>query len=206
MAASFVVPPPSEKEVQSRDSLKELIAKGVGEEGLVQKNGGRPFVFSDHTYVRFLRANKGDLGKAYKNMMSTLRWRADVGADQITEDDCASALRKNLVWLHASDKDSRPVIYVQVKDHDKNNRDMNVFQKMIIFIFEESLRKSIPNEERVVVVFDLIGFSYKNADMELVKQLVTILQEHYTETLSVALIVNAPFIFSAIWAVIKVSR
>lgn len=189
--------------IAMRDSLKEMIADSIKQEGLEEKNK-KPFAFTDMCYVRFIRANKLDLIKAHKNMISTIRWRVEVRADHIVEKDCAAALEKNIVSLYGSDKDSRPVIWVLVKDHDKNNRDLGVFQKMIIYLFEESLRRSIPEEERVVVVFDLLGFTYKNADMDLIKQLVSILQEHYTETLSVALIINAPFIFSAIWAVIKV--
>jgi len=68
---------------------------------------------------------------------------------------------------------------------------------------ERTVALTRPEEERLVIVFDLSGFSLQCMDFDAVKLLVDILQWNYPETLSVALIVNAPFIFSACWTVIK---
>lgn len=74
---------------------------------------------------------------------------------------------------------------------------------LIIYILELVLSKSIPTEQRIMICFDLSGFKLSCMDYDIVKLLISILEFNYPETLSSALIINAPFIFYACWAVIR---
>lgn len=76
-------------------------------------------------------------------------------------------------------------------------------QKFIIFTLESAMKATVPTEEKLVIVFDLTGFSMACMDYDVVKMLVNILQYNYPEVLHVALIVNAPLIFSACWLIIR---
>jgi hypothetical protein len=60
-----------------------------------------------------------------------------------------------------------------------------------------------PEEERFTVVMDLKSFTLANMDYEAVKILISTLQINYSETLEKLLIVDAPFLFSACWALIR---
>ncbi|UJR38641.1 hypothetical protein I4U23_031306 [Adineta vaga] len=59
-----------------------------------------------------------------------------------------------------------------------------------------------PNES-VTVLFDMDGFSMKNMDYQHVKFLINLLQNYYPESLGLALIVNAPWLFNSCWYLIK---
>ena len=82
------------------------------------------------------------------------------------------------------------MLYCVVKRHNKDDRSIVQVEKSIIYLIETALKLSKPDEEKIVVVFDLKDFSYKNMDFEAVKLLVTILQTHYEEILKHALIIN----------------
>lgn len=87
--------------------------------------------------------------------------------------------------------------------HNKNDRDMEQIEKYIIYNLEEALKQSVPNEQRIIVIFDLSGFSFQCMDYEALKLLIDILQTQYPEILGVAYVVNAPWIFNACWSVIS---
>ncbi len=72
-----------------------------------------------------------------------------------------------------------------------------------MYALELALKRSVPTKQRVIVIFDLSGFSLQCMDYEAVKLLVDIFQTHYPDILGVAYIVNAPWIFNACWAVIR---
>ncbi|KAM9887120.1 hypothetical protein OXX79_013846, partial [Metschnikowia pulcherrima] len=52
-------------------------------------------------------------------------------------------------------------------------------------------------------MFDLSGFSMKNADNAPVKFLTSIFEAHYPESLGIVIVHNAPWIFSTVWNIIK---
>ena len=80
---------------------------------------------------------------------------------------------------------------------------MDQMKSLIIYTLENVLRKTNPVEERIVICFDLSGFTYSCMDYDVLKLLINILQYNYPETLEVALVINSPMIFSACWAIIK---
>ena len=75
---------------------------------------------------------------------------------------------------------------------------------MIIYNCEQvTFKLAKPEEERMVICFDLSGFSLRCMDYEVMKLLIDILSYNYPDTLEVAHVINAPFIFWACWAVMK---
>jgi hypothetical protein len=82
-------------------------------------------------------------------------------------------------------------------------RNIDDIEKLIILLLEQVMAKTIPNEQRFVLVFDLSGFTYSCMDYEAVKVLISTLQFNYPDTLGTAFVVNEPWIFSACWAIIR---
>lgn len=80
---------------------------------------------------------------------------------------------------------------------------MEQIESYIIYNLETALKQAVPNEQRIIVIFDLSGFSLQCMDYEALKLLIDILQTQYPEILGVAYVVNAPWIFNACWSVIS---
>ena len=96
-----------------------------------------------------------------------------------------------------------PFIFILLFRHNKDDRDIAELENYIIYLLEEAVKKSVPTEQRINVIFDLTGFSFQCMDYEAVKLLVSILQTQYPEILGIAYVVNAPWVFNACWAIIR---
>ena len=86
--------------------------------------------------------------------------------------------------------------------------DAESYIKGNIYMLERALacteRKSNGANDKVVVFYDYNGYRLKNSPPPLiVKELLTILYEHWPERLNGVYVVDAPIIFRAFWAIIK---
>jgi hypothetical protein len=163
------------------------------------------YVITNTTFKRFLVGSKDDVQAAGKKLLDFLKWRTIEKPELITFDNPGVALEhsKGYAFMHKTDKLNRPVIYVEAKKYDKNNREFDDVKKLVICLIENALKHTLPHEEKVVVVIDLHEFSlFKTMDYEVVKMFIQILQANYDEILGVGVLVNSPFIFWACWKII----
>ena len=149
----------------------------------------------DMMFVRFLRGHKGNVENAKAGLLKTVNWRITMKADEITSNDFETYGARRVTVQHGYDKFKRPVLYCFAGRHHRLERDIEEVQKFIIYILDIIVRISNPEEQKMSLVFDLTSFGLNSIDFESVKHLVEILQQHYPEILSVAYIVNSPFIF-----------
>lgn len=163
----------------------------------------KDYHITETAWYRYLRGHKGIVDNAALGIIATLKWRKLVDADGITESDYESEAVKRLFFMHRTDLENRPIVYVVVRRHNKDDRDIKKIEKSIIHTLDKALLLTVPTEEKLVVCFDLAKFTFKNMDYEAVKILVCILDKNYQEVLKHGLIINAPYIFSACWAIIK---
>ena len=63
--------------------------------------------------------------------------------------------------------------------------------------------RAVPQEEKIVIILDLKGFTMTNMDFEGTKLLIDLLQKKFPENLGNLHILNSPFIFQACWKIIK---
>uniref|UniRef100_A0A7S2BHZ0 CRAL-TRIO domain-containing protein n=1 Tax=Florenciella parvula TaxID=236787 RepID=A0A7S2BHZ0_9STRA len=68
---------------------------------------------------------------------------------------------------------------------------------------ESEWANKTPVGEQWVVLFDMTKWTTANSDIATVKRLIKILVVHYPDRLGMAIIFNAPFLFSAVWAIIS---
>lgn len=163
-------------------------------------------VQTDACLRRFLRGFE-DVDEAYSALIKYINWREEYGVNCLSrgDDDIEEqlALDKAEV-LDFPDHIGRPVVLVTVRNHDSRTRDLNVITKFIVYILEEATRKCDEDIiDNLCITFDLKGFSFNNMDYGFVKQLIWLLSRRYPERLGKCLIVNAPFIFSGCWALIR---
>lgn len=76
-------------------------------------------------------------------------------------------------------------------------------QLITIFNIETSRKLLDHQNETATLIIDLNGFSYRNIDYEFVQFLINLLENHYPESLGIALVINAPFLFYGVWNIIK---
>mmetsp|Transcript_7759 Transcript_7759/g.6929 ORF Transcript_7759/g.6929 Transcript_7759/m.6929 type:complete len:256 (+) Transcript_7759:40-807(+) len=158
---------------------------------------------SDTCYKRFLIGYRGNIDKAAEALITTIKWRKELNADNISPDEFQTYAARRVVFQHGFDKNQRPMVNVIVSRHDKYHRDIEEFRKYCIYTTDQTVKLSKPDEEKYTVFYDLSSFSLQNMDFEAVKVFLGIVQAHYPECLGSAYIVDAPFIFSACWNIIK---
>lgn len=160
---------------------------------------------TDICILRFYRGCKGNEEKAFEELIRHAKWRQEFHADDIDEYMARfqSQLDKRLSILSHRDKEGRPCLFTFVHRHDASDRDLDDMILFIVYSLEYLVRNAKPDEETFTVFFDLSRFSMRCMDFEVVKHLIQILQTNYPDTLEKLLVIDAPFIFSACWAIIK---
>jgi len=161
--------------------------------------------FTDTTILRFYRGHKGKEESAFGGLQRYIQWRKNEDVDNIEnrKKEFQIELDKHKCEVGTYDLNGRPANFVYARRHNKNDRDIHQVRLLTIWALETLRKHTKPEEERFTIAFDLGGFSLQCMDYEAVKQLIQILQSHYPDTLESCYVIDAPFIFSACWAIIK---
>ncbi|ORX57604.1 CRAL/TRIO domain-containing protein [Hesseltinella vesiculosa] len=175
---------------------------------------------ADAVVLRFLRARKWDLDAAFNMLMNCLRWRIVSRVDDITAlgehgvknelnnlkpgmgDSFIENLHSNKSVLGGPDKDGRPISYINVRFHKKEDQDHEVIKVMTLYFMESSRMIVHQPVESSCIVFNMEGFTLANMDFDFVKFLLHCFEAYYPETLGSCLIHKAPWVFSTVWNMI----
>lgn len=177
----------------------------------------------DEFYLRrFLRARQHDLEKGQEMFLNHLKWRREFGTDTILQDfvyeERESFLALYPQGYHKVDKLGRP-IYIQHlgQINMKAMKNVTTEDRMIRFHvqeYERALKYIFPACSKVrgmhisqtLAIMDLkgVGLRHLSGDVKrILSEITTIDQNNYPETLGKTLIINAPTVFRAIWAIVK---
>ena len=159
--------------------------------------------FTITTYKRFLIGRKRNTKIALRDLLQFAKWREDHHARTLTLNDCGEYGKRRVSFLHGRDKLNRPVVVTLSRRQPGFDRDITEVAKYIIHVFDQALAASIPGDEKILSLLDLSGFSLRNMDFETTRIYFNCLQLYYPESLGQLLILNAPLIFSACWAIIR---
>ncbi|KAI8067092.1 CRAL-TRIO domain-containing protein [Gongronella butleri] len=175
---------------------------------------------ADAVLLRFLRARKWDLDLAFNMLVNCLRWRIVTRVDDITAlgehgiknelnklkdgmgDSFIDNLHSNKSVLGGPDNDGRPISYINVRFHKKEDQDHEVIKIMTLYFMESSRMIVHQPVESSCIVFNLEGFTLANMDFDFVKFLLHCFEAYYPETLGSCLIHKAPWVFSTVWNMI----
>ena len=158
--------------------------------------------FSETTFRRFLVGRKRDLSAALRDLVAFAKWREEHRAEVLTLDDGGDYARRRVTFFHDRDRMNRPILVSIIGRHLGGHRDIEEVRRFIIYLLEKAVALAAP-EEKILSVFDLTAFSLRNMDLESVSVFLGTLQAYYPEILGQLLVVNAPFVFWACWAVIR---
>lgn len=157
--------------------------------------------YTDMCILRFIRGRGHDTERAFKAIIKNYKWREE-NIPGIDAKVFAHEIAARKMYIEGYDGCKRPVLHIVARKHNKYERDLAVLQQFLIHTLEE-IMKLTNSEEKLTILFDLNGFGLNCMDYEAVQMLVKVLQFNYPEILSVAYVLNAPYIFSACWLVIR---
>jgi len=184
---------------------EELVAVQRLKDRLAKADPPVQHVFTNTALLRFYRGRKGDEDDAYKALLRHVQWRNENDVNNIHNDvhKFQKEMDAKKVVAEGYDTSGRPAVFIYTKNHNKNDRNLEHLQMLIIYTVECVLKKASPDEERILICFDLTGFKLSNMDYDMVTMIIRTMEFNYPETLNNSLIINAPFMFYACWAVIQ---
>ncbi|XP_069186564.1 uncharacterized protein [Procambarus clarkii] len=160
----------------------------------------------ERTLKRYLKAFH-TVDAAYERILATNAWRQDFDVANITRN--TPGVKKTFDTkiceiLNQRDRQERPLIYVAVRNHSIQKRNVDDMTLFIVYMLETAADKCQEDgPDNVCLLFDMKNFSLMCMDYAVLKTLYTIMTDHYPERLGVCLVLNAPFIFSACWVIIR---
>jgi hypothetical protein len=175
----------------------------------------------DAMLLRFLRARKFDIVKAKEMLLDCEKWRVEFDVEDIVQNFDFKELevvnKYYPQYYHKTDKDGRPV-YIQrlgqldIKALYAATTTERQLQRLV-FEYEKSRTDRLPGcsaavgypVETYCTVLDLGGVSLTNfyRVKDYISAASSIGQNRYPETMGKFFIINAPWAFSAVWAIVK---
>lgn len=173
----------------------------------------------DNDLLRFVRARKFKLVHILEMATNQMEWKyKHHNVDKyISEGDSywyfnkekpelIGAYEKEKAYLRGHDLNEGKICVVRVKKHfghDCPEADFEIFICQVIESARLTLKDYSLGTDGANILFDMSGFSLKNADLSAVRFLAKQFEANYPESLSSIWIHKAPWIFNAVWKVIK---
>jgi len=179
----------------------------------------------DALLLRFLRARKWDVEKALVMMISTMQWRlnemhvdddimknGELAAAQTTSDDAKTKknaedfltqLRMGKSYLHGLDIEGRPMCFVRARLHKAGEQTEESLERFTVYTIETARMLLRPPIDTATIVFDMTDFSMANMDYTPVKFMIKCFEANYPESLGTVLVYRAPWVFNAVWSIVK---
>lgn len=173
----------------------------------------------DNEILRFIRARKFKVVPSIDMMAACLQWKSESHRVNkwLMEGDAKLAFSKKYpelmkafemekVFFRGKDKNGGLICVIHVKDHFGSDCPEKDFEILICLVIEYSklcLRSYSKDIDGANILFDMSGFSLKNADLNAVRFLSKAFEANYPESLSCIWVHKAPWIFNAVWKIIK---
>lgn len=194
----------------------DLFKKQLKDEGIFVESR-----MDDALLLRFLRARKFDLPQAKLMISNWIKWRKDQGVDDLLK--TFQFPEKNEVdriypqYYHKTDKEGRPVYIERLGSLDFTKLDAITTEDRLltrlIYEYERFIDERLPAcskaaghpVETSCTILDISGVSLSNFSRvkNYLQRASKIGSDYYPETMGKFYVINAPFLFSTIWSVIK---
>lgn len=175
--------------------------------------------WDDYYWTRWLRARNYDLKKAEKMLRNDVAWRKEWNADNILEWDPPEVLKKYYPGGYfGEDKQGFPIWidvlgYIDLKGMYFSATKKDIIRYKIYYaeylfkhLLPEQSKKHGRRIERCSMIFDMEGIGLKHLwkpAVDLLTELLSIMENHYPETLGTCYAVNAPKLFPVMWNIAK---
>ncbi|EGN93588.1 hypothetical protein SERLA73DRAFT_189301 [Serpula lacrymans var. lacrymans S7.3] len=147
------------------------------------------------TAPRYMRAAKWKYDDAMRRIKATLEWRRDFKPDIIAPEDIRIESETGKIILNGFDNDGRPIIYMRP---GRENTETSPRQlRHLVWWLERAKDIMPPGQESLVIIVDYKSTTLRtNPSISVARKVLTILQQHYVETLGRAIVVNLPTLLS----------
>jgi len=144
---------------------------------------------------RYSRASKWNFADAQKRIKTTMEWRRDFKPDLIPPEEVRIESETGKIIINGFDKDGRPIIYMRP---GRENTETGPRQlRHLVWCLERAKDLMPPGQESLVIIVDYKSTTLRtNPSISVARKVLTILQQHYVETLGRALVVNLPVLLS----------
>ncbi|GAB2217224.1 hypothetical protein Droror1_Dr00000396 [Drosera rotundifolia] len=157
---------------------------------------------TDAAISRYLRARNWHVRKAVKMLKETLKWRSEYKPEEIRWEDVAQEADTGKVYRsNFVDKQGRTVLVLRPSRQNSSSTKNQI--KYFVYCMENAILNLPVNQEQMVWLIDFDDFSLKNISVAVTRDTAHVLQEHYPERLSVAIMFNPPKIFEKFWPAVK---
>jgi len=210
---------PSERELDAMARAREWLAR----DGLrVPPTMVHPACGGEtRALLKFLRARKS-VEKSYEMLLNTLRWRREHRVDECLREPMDEEKLRHVekipayyagfgktghpIYLEHTAAIPWPDILANMKDDEFLKSQVQTLEWQAAVVYPEASIRAGEPITQVINVWDLKGLTMSGFTSEvraLVKKGSALAQDNYPEGLYAAYIVNAPKIFSIIWAIVK---
>ncbi|KAJ1776624.1 phosphatidylinositol transfer protein csr1 [Coemansia sp. RSA 2523] len=161
----------------------------------------------DVLLLRFLRARKWDVDKAFKMAVAAIKWRVHERVEEIiwygdTHND-ASLMWKGVSYAHGKDRLGQPIVWSGSCLHHQKDQSYPQLKRYLIWMMETLRTLLVTPVERVCLIMDLSDHSNANMDWPFVKTFIKFLEAYYPECLGLCVVYNGPWWFSGVWKLIS---
>ncbi|KAJ7054361.1 CRAL-TRIO domain-containing protein [Mycena amicta] len=196
----------------------EKIKKELKEEGYYDETNPRQ---DDATMLKFLRARSFDVVKTKDMFIANEKWRKEFDVDGIVNNfsfpELAEVDKLYPQYYHKNDKDGRPVYVERLGQLDLTRlyavTSQERLMKRLVFEYEKMITERLPAcsrtaghpVETLCTIFDLYNVSLTNfyRVKDYIMEAANIGQNRYPESMGKFYIINAPWAFTAVFAMIK---
>lgn len=172
--------------------------------------------YPTETLARFLKAREGNVSKAHSMLVDCLKWRVEndidgILAKPIVPTDLYRAIRDSqLIGLSGYSREGLPVFAIGIGTFDKASVHYYIQSHIQINEYRDNVLLPSASKQcgrhisKCLKVFDMTGLKLSAlSQIKLLTIITTIDDLNYPEKTLTYYIVNAPYIFSACWKVVK---
>lgn len=198
---------PSEKRQLLREAIRDELNRETPEDGISRLSPSDRRAFCDDQALgRVLRASNGSVDNAKKLLTRTLEWRGKCKGMHRDRPFSVSEFDSDIddgdTYIAGSDSDGRAVLVI--RGSTAKQLDPNKYLRYLTFILESACAMMKDrNQEQWVCIIDLSTGFTSQAPLSFSLELLRILSDFYTERLYRAIVVDAPSLFSFLWASIS---
>ncbi|KZT42708.1 CRAL/TRIO domain-containing protein [Sistotremastrum suecicum HHB10207 ss-3] len=155
----------------------------------------RRWLASQGTVARYMRAGKWRMDECKKRIKGTLEWRRSYKPDLIPPEEVRIESETGKIILNGFDCDGRPILYMRP---GRENTETSPRQLRHLVFCLERARDFLPDgQDSIVIIVDYRSTTLRtNPSVGTARKVLTILQQHYVETLGRAIVTNLPLLLN----------
>ncbi|KAI9504071.1 CRAL-TRIO domain-containing protein [Coemansia spiralis] len=156
---------------------------------------------SEQIILIYVRANKGDKDRAFKQLRNTLEWRCTYRPHAITPESMKTEAATGKQYVNGYDKGGRPIAYMF--PHRQNTKDAERNLRWVVYTMEQAIRSMPPGATKTTIVIDASKYTMSQAvPLSTAREFLNILSSHYPERLHKAFVISPPTYFVMFYHII----